>query len=409
MKRKETVVFGWLPSPIGGMGCLLQEFVDSVFKFITQDSEGRHIFQGYTFAKTGYIASGRCDVVQSFLDKTKADWLLMLDWDITFEPYDVYALLDEAKGDPMKVVSGCYLTYFGGDNLLRPCWMHHEDGEDYVPVTEFEIGKVIPITVCGMGFTLMHRTLLEKMREEYKSDPWPWFGHDEINGSRVGEDITFTSRARKLGATIWGHGGVQLGHTKSKTLRTADMGDTQYARSEKPNVNKSVLNVGGAPGTLPPNYNGWKQVSLDIDPEVRPDIVADARYMSKVKDKFDAVYCSHNIEHYEEEDVPKVLRNINRVLNPNGSVVIRTPDLTVVKNHLKKGGKESDLAYQSPAGPITYGDMLTGHKAQIEDNEFMKHKTMFTKSKLRKALADAGFRDVKVNTGNFELMAVGVK
>lgn len=418
-KGNGKVAFAWLPSPIGGMKLVHQEFMDCFLGFANYDLGNRRVLSGYNTAGTGYIASGRNMLVDSFMAMPdKPEWLLMLDWDVLYTPEDVYTLLDAADPKKRPIISGCYVTYFGSDEALRPCWMgedptgmdKEETLEDFkpYPVTTFEAGAIIPLKVAGMGFTLMHRTALEKIAKMYPDDTWKWFGHDVINGEHTGEDVTFGWRAKKAGLKVWGHGGVQLGHIKSKTLDARDMLNPAFNKTTV-RVDKKVLNVGGGPGTVGPEYRGWSETSLDINPEVEPDIIADARYMAKVQDKFDAVFCSHNIEHYEEQDVPKVLRNFQRVLNPDGVVDIRTPDLGVIKQHLKTR-KETDVAYTSPAGPITYYDMLNGHQASIKaGNEYMKHHTMFTKSSLTKALKDAGFRDIKVDEGNFELRAIGVR
>jgi hypothetical protein len=431
-KLPSKVVLGWLPSPLGGMSLLQQGFVDSVFSFLSYDTNpatGRQLFGGYTTAAAGYIPSGRCLLVEAFLNKTTEDWLLMMDWDITFVPEDVYRLLDYADGDPMKVVSGCYLTFFGNDNLLRPCWFAQQNGEEYVPVTEFETDKVIPLTVCGMGFTLMHRKALLKIAEAHKDDPWPWFGHDIIGNSRVGEDLTFCSRARKLGVTVWGHGGVLLGHTKAKTLRAEDMMDTQFARSAKPveadkpvepvvlppsTGEKTVLSIGaGGDLTVPEEYKGWKLHTLDIDPSVKPDIIADGRDLSVIKDSsYDAIYCSHNIEHYPRHDIAKLLIGFKRVLKARGHVNILTPDLGAVMQRVVREGLDiDDTLYVSPSGPITVKDVIYGYGQQIEKSgdPFFEHKGGFTKKSLTKALKDAGFKNIKVTSSNLELKAIGTK
>jgi hypothetical protein len=56
--------------------------------------------------------------------------------------------------------------------------------------------------------------------------------------------------------------------------------------------------------------SGWTHHLLDIDERVRPDVLGDARELASLvpAGTYDAVYCSHNIEHYYPHDVPKVLR-----------------------------------------------------------------------------------------------------
>ena len=85
---------------------------------------------------------------------------------------------------------------------------------------------------------------------------------------------------------------------------------------------RNVLNVGGGSKliAIPPHYAGWSQLMLDIDPNAKPDVLADARELARLEPAlFDAVYCSHNLEHYYAHDVPKVLAGFAHVLKPGDS------------------------------------------------------------------------------------------
>jgi predicted SAM-dependent methyltransferase len=324
---------------------------------------------------------------------------LMLDWDITFTPDDVYKVLDEAGDDPMKVVTGCYVTWFGVDGALRPCWFEEVDGEEYVPAPSFRSGEIIPLTVAGMGFTLMHRDLLLKMEKAANDDPWPWFGHDVIGNDRVGEDLTFCKRARQVGATIWGHGGVQLGHTKMKTLYPIDIGNAAFVQS---GTTKQFLNVGGASKSIPvpERYLGWKHVLLDIYPGPDVDIVLDATNLTELNpDQFDAVLCSHAIEHLEIHDIPTVLGGMAHVLKPDGMVEIICPNFEWVFDQISAGAQLDDIAYESPSGPIRYRDMLFGYEKEIESGKpYYAHKTAIARQFLEQLLQQAGFEDIETLT-----------
>lgn len=399
-----SVVLGWLPMPFGGMQVIQQGFFDSCFNFITHDTLNQKLFGGYTFATCGYIPAGRNALVRTFLDKTDGDWLLMLDWDVTFTGQNVYDLIDAAEPD--KIMSGCYVTFFGDGSLLRPCWFAEQHGEDYVPVTEFRAGEIVPLTVCGMGFTLMHREALLKMEKAANDDPWPWFGHDVVNNDRVGEDVTFCRRARACGLTIWGHGGVQLGHTKAKMLTPMDINTVAFGTAiptTDGGDTKTVLNVGGASKDipLPACYAAWKHILLDVIPGEQVDIVADACdivHDDALADRFDAVYSSHNIEHYEVHDIPTVLAGFQRVLKPGGVVHVICPDFEEVRMRVESGAVAlDDLAYNAACGPIRYSDMLFGYAPFVESaGEPWRHKTAITAAYLEQQLAAAGFVDVGV-------------
>jgi SAM-dependent methyltransferase len=175
---------------------------------------------------------------------------------------------------------------------------------------------------------------------------------------------------------------------------------------------KKVLNVGGNTKTipLPPEYAGWEHVLLDIDPKGNPDVVCDARELLTLPAAtYDAVYCSHNLEHYHRHDGLKVLAGFIHVLKADGFVHIRVPDLGELMRVLAEKNLDiDDFLYQSPAGPITARDVFYGYGVEIESsgNDFFAHKTGFTEKSLSAFLAKAGFPWVFMGVGNLEIMAI---
>jgi ubiquinone/menaquinone biosynthesis C-methylase UbiE len=158
------------------------------------------------------------------------------------------------------------------------------------------------------------------------------------------------------------------------------------------------LNVGGNSKAipLPPQYAEFEHVLLDIDPTGQPDIVCDARELATLDAaQFDAIYCSHNLEHYYRHDVAKVLAGFLHVLKEGGVAHIRVPDIgEVMRVSVEKGLDIEDTLYQSALGPIMVLDVLYGYTAQIEQSgqDFFAHKTGFTQQSLLKALYLAGFK-----------------
>ena len=78
----------------------------------------------------------------------------------------------------------------------------------------------------------------------------------------------------------------------------------------------SVLNVSGGSRRIPipEHYAGWNHLLLDIDIAGKPDLLCDARQLSGlVAEQFDAVYCSHNLEHYYKHEVANVLQGFRHV------------------------------------------------------------------------------------------------
>lgn len=180
-------------------------------------------------------------------------------------------------------------------------------------------------------------------------------------------------------------------------------------------LTRKVLNVGGNSKEipLPPQYLGFDHVLLDIDPRGLPDIVCDARELHKLEgSQFDAIYCSHNLEHYYRHDVSKVLSGFLHVLKSGGVAHITVPDVhQVMRATIERGLDIDDLLYMSPAGPITVLDVLYGYSIEIErsGNEFFAHKTGFTKKSLSAALGRAGFSKGYSTVGDLVISVLAFK
>lgn len=178
---------------------------------------------------------------------------------------------------------------------------------------------------------------------------------------------------------------------------------------------KTLLHVGCGTATrqrLPACFQRpeWREIRLDIDPKVKPDIIASMTDMSAVQDaSADAIWSSHNLEHLETHQVLGALKEFRRVLRPGGFALINLPNLDRIAQ-LIVAGKLDEVLYTSPAGPVRPIDMLFGHGPCIErGNHYMAHRTGFTAKRLGTQLQQAGFQEVRVTAGtHYDLWAVAI-
>ena len=178
---------------------------------------------------------------------------------------------------------------------------------------------------------------------------------------------------------------------------------------------RRVLNVGGNNKSipLPPQYEGWEHVLLDVDPSGDPDVLCDARELGSLPaSTYDAVYCSHNLEHYHRHEAPRVLAGFLHVLKEDGFAHIIVPDVgelmrIVVQHQLDV----EDVLYECPMGPVRVCDVLYGFGPEIErsGNDFFAHRNGFTKRSLTSLLKRSGFSTVYSNTGNLEVAVVALR
>jgi SAM-dependent methyltransferase len=175
-----------------------------------------------------------------------------------------------------------------------------------------------------------------------------------------------------------------------------------------------VLNVGGANRLLPERFEGWEQTLLDIDPNVKPDICMDAKEMTKLPpDTYDAVLCSHNLEHFFRHEVPGVLAGFRHVLKEGGIVDIVVPNIgQLLKDMMRYDLDIDDIWYRTTEGlAITFHEAVYGWNWALceGNNAYYAHKCGFTGQALYNALSTAGFKNLKVVGQNTNLLAIGYK
>jgi hypothetical protein len=175
------------------------------------------------------------------------------------------------------------------------------------------------------------------------------------------------------------------------------------------------LHVGCGPkrqAQTTPGFAGaeWREVRLDIDPAVQPDIIGSMTDMSGVADaSMDGLFSSHNIEHLYPFEVPTALGEFARVLKPEGFAVITCPDLKSVAA-LVAQDRLLEPAYTSPAGDISPLDIIYGHRpAMARGNLFMAHRCGFTLKALMSTMQSSGFPNVvgMARPKAFDLWAMG--
>ena len=160
---------------------------------------------------------------------------------------------------------------------------------------------------------------------------------------------------------------------------------------------KSFLNVGCGPVDSPKirgfDNGDWKEIRLDIDEGVNPDIVGTLTDMKLVETaSVDAVHSAYNIDHIYPHEVPIALAEFYRVLKEDGIVYIRCPDIQLISGAVIND-QLLEALYESPAGPISPIDIIYGNRQEIvEGNEYMAKKCGFTYSVLNMAFWEAGFK-----------------
>jgi len=175
-----------------------------------------------------------------------------------------------------------------------------------------------------------------------------------------------------------------------------------------------LLNAGCGPrdeAALPAYFQGWRQIRVDVNRDVEPDLVAGITDLSAIGDGVvDAVWSAHCVEHLFAHEVPVALAEFRRVLTDTGFACIIVPDVQAIAEWLATD-RMHETIYQSSAGPVTAHDMLWGFGVAIARGETaMAHRCGFTPALFVERLQAANFAEIALRRrSNLELAAVALR
>ena len=183
---------------------------------------GNQMDEFFQVSNIGLLTRSRNLLVKTFLDQSKADWLLMIDSDerLTIETWD--KLVGAAHDKERPVVSGLVFAAFFNDDdgSLRPVPTIYRDLPEVglQAMDDYPIDEVIEVDAVGTGCLLIHRSILELLQEkatENQGRDWAWFVDGAIAGRWFGEDLLFSKRLKSLDIKIHAHTGAICAHNKS--------------------------------------------------------------------------------------------------------------------------------------------------------------------------------------------------
>lgn len=238
-------------------GQWVPEFGESLVDFFLHDALGSRRVGGRCRVKGPYIPENRTRLCREFL-AGPCQWLWMLDIDLAFPPQILDALLDAAHPTDKPIVGALYFSSYESTpaGTWWPMWLERQGDQELCVVSKVELGAVRELSVAGTGCMVIHRSVIEKLAEVHAEDPWPWFGHDVRRNpvpSRAGEDVTFCSRARAAGFTVWGLA-VPLRHFKTISVGW-DTFAAQFAKEDTDVVPERMLHIPSGPLPVDPFRN----------------------------------------------------------------------------------------------------------------------------------------------------------
>jgi len=169
------------------------------------------------------ICNARNSIVREFLDEETAEWLWMVDADMVFDPDTLDRLLDSAHHVSAPVVGAlCYGVHEGRLFPTMYAVDYHDretqTGPYVVRYRTFDETGKFRVDATGAACLLVHRSVLEAIRDKGFNDTYRWFQETSLNGESVGEDITFCFRAGLCGFPVHVDTTIRIGHQKTYVI-----------------------------------------------------------------------------------------------------------------------------------------------------------------------------------------------
>lgn len=214
--KRRGVAVSWLfPDKVAG------EFCVSIANLVGYDQRrNRHITGLMPMSSGPNLNTARNKQATHFLEETDAEWLLIVDSDMVFDPDVIVRLLEVADPEKAPVVGGlCFGETTKQDGRVVPFPTLYTYGENLVgQQVDFNaepVERLVQVNGTGTGFLMVHHTVFEAVADKFGDRaPLVWFEEMVLEGRLWSEDQMFCLRAQQAGFPIHVDMQTRIGHVK---------------------------------------------------------------------------------------------------------------------------------------------------------------------------------------------------
>lgn len=209
--KKDTLTIGWCDG-----GTTDGKFTQGLMYTVLEAPKmGINVTHGVR-VHGNQIGRQRQVLIDGWYDQLQTDWILWVDSDIVLTADVLQKLWETANPVIRPIVSGVYFVSKQDEGSLKfPLPVIFNDIDEFTiqHIHPLPDNEVIKVDCAGFGLVLMHRSVVEKMREKFPGESL--FAEKEGLGREyVSEDIVFFRKAKEAGVPVHAHTGALVKHMK---------------------------------------------------------------------------------------------------------------------------------------------------------------------------------------------------
>ena len=184
------------------------------------------------------VEHARNSAVETFLERSGFEWLLMVDNDMVPDQ-GITDILDEAPA-PCVITPLSYRWASGSDLFSLTCGGYDEENRA-ISLRENIKDGLNEVQWAGTGFLFIHREILLALHP-------PYFKNEQDSKTRKivkGEDHDFCFRAIRAGFKIYADSRFSVGHSRTLDMRDLHIAFFNYGLRVASSVKKQVAESGG--------------------------------------------------------------------------------------------------------------------------------------------------------------------
>ena len=212
INKKEKICIAWCDN-----GTTEGKFTEGLMSLALSGKSNKFPIDSFIRVQGNQIGRQRQVLIDHWYNNIKSDWLFWLDSDIILT-LDVWKkICTVADKDTHPMVSGIYFIAkeeYGSLPVILPCIFDDIDEFSVKYHHPLPPDQVLKVDCAGMGLTIMHRSVITRLRKEYGTEESLFSENNLIGDKFIGEDISFFRKCKKVNIPLYAHTGAIAKHIK---------------------------------------------------------------------------------------------------------------------------------------------------------------------------------------------------